>query len=155
MQACSICNAPILADGWYCHIGKAAPPRRHCAGAVATPHRREAIRRKPEMDGSNNLLIWTDGSISFGRVGTIAAECALSGVDMTPAQQALELADLLGMYERSKYPAVADAYKRVLRMVDGRYLDTRTRETWVWNIVEGKRRVNRGRAWAVAEWVTP
>ena len=101
----------------------------------------EFIRYHAGFDGApKRFASWTDGSVTGGKAGLIVVSSRIT-CDLTPAQQAMELADILGMCERSEFKAAERYYKAALRSVT---IDKTgaAREHWVLARLAGFRRVS-------------
>jgi hypothetical protein len=98
----------------------------------------ELINIYADIDGVRRIAAWTDGSLTWGRIGTVFGSCALD-CGLTPAQQAIELAHILALSEdlKSEYRAIIRHYKAALRAVTCG--DTEhDRLCWVFNRLAGR-----------------
>ena len=101
----------------------------------------EFIRYHDGFDGtSKRFASWDDGSVTGGKLGIIVASSRIT-CNLTPAQQAIELADILGLCERSEFKAAERHYKQSLRSVTISTTGA-AREQWVLARLAGYRRVS-------------
>jgi hypothetical protein len=99
------------------------------------------IRYHDGFDGTpKRFASWDDGSVTGGKLGLVIATSRIA-CELTPAQQAMELADILGLCERSEFKAAERHYKAAIRSVTISRTGS-AREQWVLARLAGFRRVS-------------